>query len=128
MQTPAGDSRQGKLYVALLLGIIALALAGYSVYALTTQTAKKAPIVLNYEVKVLHFVESNNSRPVGDTFVVTGLVFPQGQVDKVAPIGNYTSTGSFINKAGDDISLRIFDIKGMGQIFVSGLPPCHRAG
>ncbi len=122
MQTAAPDSRQGKLAKAtLLLVIIALAVAGYSVYALTTQTAKKAPLVLKYEVKVLNFVESNVSRPVGDTFAVTGLVFPAGQLDKVAPIGNFTEFGTFINKAGDDMSLRILSIKGMGQIFVSGL-------
>ncbi len=124
MQSAGPHSSQGKLAItALLLGIIALAVAGYSVYALTTQMAKKAPLVLKYDVKVLNFVESNSSRPVGDTFVVTGLVFPQGQVDKVAPIGNYTSTGTFINKAGDDVSLQVLAIKGMGQIFVSGLEP-----
>ena len=39
----------------------------------------------------------------------------------MGPIGNYTDFGTFINKVGDDLSLRIFDIKGVGEIFASGL-------
>jgi hypothetical protein len=124
MQAASTGSRRGSLVIAaLLIAIIALALAGYTAYTSTTQSAKKSPLVLKYDVKVIHFKESNVSRPVGDTFALTGLIYPAGQVDKVAPIGNYTSVGAFTDKAGNDLAVSVFDIKGVGQIVQSGLGP-----
>jgi hypothetical protein len=124
MKAAPTGSRLGSLVIAALFtAIIALALAGYSTYNSTTQSAKKTPMVLKYDVKVTHFKESDVSRPVGDTYALTGLIYPAGQVDKVAPIGNYTSIGTFTDSAGNDLGVGVFDIKGVGQIVQSGLGP-----
>lgn len=115
---------------ALLISVIALAVAGYSLNALTTRTAPKPPTVLVYDVKMVTFVQDNVSMTTditGNTFVVVGSIFPQGQVDKTAPVGKYTCLGTDSSSAGEDISVQVMDITGVGQIILNGLEPAGNA-
>jgi hypothetical protein len=109
----------------VIISILALAAAGYSVTLLSAR-ATNSPRVLSYDVRIDRFMQDNVSMSTdwtGNTFVVIGTIFPHGQIDKAAPVGKYTCFGSFTNSAGDDISVSILDITGVGQIILNGLEP-----
>ena len=108
---------------ALLVSVIALAVAGYSLNTLTTRLAAKASQVLVYDLKITNFIMGNVSMstdPTGNTFFVAAVVYPQDQIDKTASVGTYTCDGTITNSAGDDIAMQILEITGQGMIILNG--------
>ena len=123
---------------ALVVSIIALVFAGYSVYAPSSR-APAAPTVLVYDVEFTDVFSVNpagNSSTccsTGDTFYGEGNIFLQDQIDKAAPVGMVVWFGTFAN-SHVSVTLAIFNITGKGEIITNGRedsapgPPCGDLG
>jgi len=116
-------SERSIALVAVLIAVVSLAVAGYSLNLVLTLTAPKPMREFLYEVKFTRFAVDNVSKTGNltvDTFVITGVVYPFGQVDKAPSLGSYISYGTGSANITDNIAVSILTITGVGQQIMDG--------
>jgi len=116
-------SERNIALVAVLIAVVSLAVAGYSLNLVLTLTAPKPMKEFIYDVKITGFAVDNVSETgnlTGDTFVITGIVYPFDQVDKAPSLGSYISYGTNSANITDNIAVSILTITGVGQLVMEG--------